>query len=60
MDISIEEMEVDIEITTKEIKDYRDELEVLNRNPVENKVRIYFLEGFIRQGKDLLKEYKNF
>lgn len=37
----------DIADTEREVKDKWDELHILRRNPVENKVRIYMLEGGI-------------
>jgi len=43
------EIKKDIADTQKEIDDYQDELCVLERNPVENKVRIYMLSGRIGQ-----------
>jgi len=51
-DIPTEEILDDIADTKKEIKDFQDEKDVLMRNPVNNKVRIYLLEGRIssRQG----------
>ena len=52
--VSTQEIEVDIVDTEKEIKDFQDEKEVLMRNPPENKVRIYFLEGKISQRQDFV------
>ncbi len=37
----------DIIDTHQEIQDYKDEKEVLMRNPVENKLKIYLIEGKI-------------
>ena len=53
------EIERDLLETESELKDYRDELEILQRHPQENKVRIYLLKGrcLIRQDFcDSLKE----
>ena len=62
--ISDEEVKQDIRDTEREVKDMRDELEVLMRNPPQNKVRIFFLEGgiasrerFIRKLNEIL-EYR--
>jgi len=46
----------DISDTKKEIDDYSDELRVLERNPVENKVRIYMLGGRIGQRETFIKK----
>lgn len=58
------EVEKDLQDTEAEIKDFRDELNVLDRHPQENKVRIYFLTGgiglresFCEQMKEIL-EYR--
>lgn len=45
--IPTEEIKQDILDTQKEINDYKDEKEILMRNPSENRVKIYFLEGRI-------------
>ena len=52
------EIKQDIGDTQKEIDDYNDELRVLERNPVENKVRIYLLGGRISQRETFIKELK--
>ena len=54
--ITESEIKRDISDTQKEIDDYSDELRVLERNPVENKVRIYFLGGRISQRKIFIKK----
>lgn len=48
-DIPTNEIERDVADTQREIDNYQDEKEVLMRNPQENKVRIYMLEGKISQ-----------
>lgn len=45
--IPTSEVEQDLRDTEREIKDFRDELQILMRKPQENRVRIYFLEGKI-------------
>lgn len=45
--ITTETIKKDITDTQKEIEDYRDERKVLARNPQENKVRLYMLDGKI-------------
>ena len=52
------EIEQDIIDTEKEIKDYQDELDVLMRNPSENKVRIYLNEGKISQRQLFIEKLK--
>ena len=54
--IPTEEIKVDIADTKKEIDDYRDEQCVLERNPVENKVRIYMLGGRISQRQEFINK----
>jgi len=54
--IPIEIITRDILDTDKEIKDLSDELDILRRNPVENKVRIFFLEGNILKLQDFIKD----
>ena len=45
--ISSLEVNQDITDTQREIDNYRDELQVVERNPAENKVQIYMLQGKI-------------
>lgn len=52
--ISTDVIKTDIADTEKEIKDYSDELNVLMRNPQQNKVRIYFLNGSISSRKEFI------
>ena len=54
--ISTEEVKQDIQDTEREVMDMRDELAVLMRNPPQNKVRIYFLEGGIHQREHFIKK----
>ncbi len=54
--ITKEEIKIDIADTQKEIDDYIDEKEILMRNPQENKVRIYLLEGKIGQRKNFIEK----
>ena len=53
----------DINDTQKEIDNYRDEKEVLMRNPQSNRLRIYMIDGqisqreqFINQLNEIIKE----
>jgi len=46
----------DIADTQKEIDDYSAELLVLERNPVENRIRIYTLQGRISKRDDFNKK----
>lgn len=48
------EIKQDIADTQREIDDYNDELRVLERNPVENKLRIYLLSGRIIHREDFI------
>ena len=50
------EIKQDISDTQKEINDYRDESRVLERNPIENKVRIYMLRGRIGQRETFIEK----
>jgi hypothetical protein len=43
--VSDDEVKADIEDIERENKNYSDERDVLMRNPQQNKVRIYMLEG---------------
>lgn len=49
------EIEQDIRDTEAEIKDYQDEMNVLERHPQENKVRIYMIKGHIFNHQDFCK-----
>ena len=53
------EIEQDISDTQREIDDYRDESRVLERNPAENKVRLYMLSGRILQREDFIEKLNN-
>ena len=63
--IPIEEIKQDIEDTEYEIRDYQDELNILIRNRIDNKLRIYILEGRIINHNHLISklnkilEYRN-
>jgi len=56
--IPTETIKQDIKDTEKEIKDLFDELNVLSRNRIQNRVRIYFLEGKMKSRVDFVKELK--
>lgn len=58
-DIPNEVIEKDINDTENEIKDYEDEKEILMRNPQENKLRIYMLEGKISIRKGFVSKLKS-
>jgi hypothetical protein len=49
--IPTDTVRADLQETEREIKDKEDERAVLIRNPIENKVRIYMLEGGISSRK---------
>lgn len=56
----------DIADTEKEINNFSDELEILNRNPADNELRIYMTmgkisdrEGFIKKLKSIFSYRKN-
>jgi hypothetical protein len=53
-----DEIQSDIEITEREIKDYQDELSILRRNPQNNRVRIYMAEGNISRREEFIKDLK--
>ena len=54
--ISTDEIIQDIKDTEREIKDYNDELEILMRNPPQNKLRIYMIEGHLIGHKKFIKK----
>lgn len=54
--IGTQDIKQDIADTEKEIIDMQDEHEVLMRNPTENKLRIYFLEGGIASRKHFIED----
>lgn len=54
--IPTDEIWDDIRITEIEIKDLRDEVAVLIRNPVENKLRIYMAEGNISRREKFVEK----
>lgn len=64
-DISTEQVKKDISSTEKEIDQLSDELIVLNKNPRENKLKIYMIRGHLLQRNDfvdklnMLLEYRN-
>lgn len=49
-------IEKDIADTHREIKNYEDEKEILERNYGENKVRIYMLKGRITVRKEFIEK----
>lgn len=53
-----QEVELDIAETERECKDFKDELDVLDRNPHENKLRIFFLRGKIGQRQEFIAKLK--
>ena len=54
--ISDSEIKQDLADTECEAKDFEDELEVLRRNSVDNKVRIYMVEGHLLNRKTLINK----
>lgn len=52
--IPTDEIIKDIKDTEKEVTDYEDELEVLMRNPRENKLRIYMIEGNLLKHREFI------
>jgi hypothetical protein len=54
--IPTDEITQDIKDTEGEIKDYNDELEILMRNPPQNRLRIYMIEGHIIRHEELIKK----
>lgn len=54
--IPTEEVQKDIEDTEKEIKDLQDEHSILMRNPQENKLRIYIIEGNINRREEFIEK----
>jgi len=56
--IPTDEVIKDLEITEKELKDFEDEQSILNKNPQQNKVRLYMLGGHILNRKSLISKLK--
>ena len=56
--ISTTEIEQDLLDTENELRDYQDELEILQRRPQENKVRIYLLKGHCSIHQDFCDSLK--
>ena len=54
--ITTETIEQDIKDTERELKDDNDLLEVLNRNPVTNKVQIYLTQGKAMSRTEFIKK----
>lgn len=54
--ISTKEIQLDLALTKKEALQYRDELQALNANPTENKVRIYMTSGKLSQREQLINQ----
>lgn len=54
--IPTNEILTDINDTEREIKDFQDEKDILMRNPVDNKVRIYMLEGRILERQEFIEK----
>ena len=61
--IPTEEVKEDLRLTEQEAKDLQDQLDILNKNPIDNKMEIYLKQGklakrkeFITLLKDILKE----
>lgn len=53
-DIPDEEIQADIDATLNELVDLQDEQRVLMRNRVDNRVRLYLLDGNIGRHQDLI------
>jgi hypothetical protein len=53
------EINQDILDTRNEIINHRAEIEILERNPLDNRTRIYLLQGRIGNKKDFINSLKN-
>ncbi len=53
------EIKDDIRITQEEINDFNRELDILMKNPPDNKVRIYLLEGRISERESFICKLNN-
>jgi hypothetical protein len=56
--IPTDEIVRDIADTQREVDDYQEEKVILMRNPPENRVRIYMLEGKISQRENFISTLK--
>lgn len=54
--IPTDQVRADILDTEKELKDYRDEAEVLNRNPIQNRLRLYMLSARMSEMKAFIEK----
>ncbi len=52
------EVKNDIAVTKKEVENFKDELQILERNPVENRLRIYMITGKIMQREEFIKNLR--
>jgi hypothetical protein len=57
--VTDEELQNDIEDIQRENKNYSDEKDILMRNPSQNKLRIYMLEGRILANDEQLQHLLN-
>lgn len=57
-DIPQSEIREDIEITQREIDQYQNELDVLNKDRTVNRLPIYIREGRIIEREDFIKKLK--
>jgi hypothetical protein len=56
--ICTEQMENDLDDTQQEIDSYQKEIDVLSKDPVKNKLQIYFLQGKMSSGQDFVDVLK--
>jgi len=56
--ISNEEIQNDIDETIKELKQYKEENEIMSQNPQENRLKIYLNEGKIVQRETFINQLK--
>jgi len=54
IEIPTQEIKQDIADTQSEIDDYASEIEILSKRPMENRTRIYLLQGRISQRKSFI------
>lgn len=57
--ITTTEVEDDLNLTIQEAEQYQAELDVLEKNPVENRTDIYFKQGHLLNRNDLIVHLQN-
>ena len=57
--IPTEEVKEDLRLTEQEAKDLQDQLDILNKNPIDNKMEIYLKQGKLAKRKEFITLLKD-